>query len=107
MPSKAFSGHGFLQTRPFGAAAAGPGRSIGPPKADHKISCGQPADETILAPGRSRPETKWDCSRPNQIGGHVISTLENDSAHSEGWDPALWTIGTVIGVAILYVACLA
>ncbi|MGY3445079.1 hypothetical protein ACVW17_005080 [Bradyrhizobium sp. USDA 4473] len=23
-----------------------------------------------------------------------------------GWDPALWSIGTVIGVAILYVACL-
>ena len=36
-----------------------------------------------------------------------MSTLENDSAHSEGWDPALWTIGTVIGAAILYAACLA
>ena len=35
-----------------------------------------------------------------------MSTLENDSAHSEGWDSALWTIGTVIGAAILYVACL-
>ena len=35
-----------------------------------------------------------------------MSTLENDSAHLEGWDPAFWTIGTVIGAAILYVACL-
>jgi hypothetical protein len=34
-----------------------------------------------------------------------MSTLENDHA-TEGWDPALWSIGTVIGVAILYVACL-
>ena len=33
-------------------------------------------------------------------------TMENDSAQSEGWDPALWSIGTVLGVAILYVACL-
>ena len=35
-----------------------------------------------------------------------MSTLENDSIQPEGWDPALWTIGAVIGVAILYVACL-
>ena len=34
-----------------------------------------------------------------------MSTLENDY-RTEGWDPALWSIGTVIGVAILYVACL-
>jgi hypothetical protein len=35
-----------------------------------------------------------------------MSTLENDTSQHEGWDPALWSIGTVIGVAILYVACL-
>jgi hypothetical protein len=34
-------------------------------------------------------------------------TLEEDSAHSDGWDPALWTIAAVIGAAVLYVACLA
>ena len=34
-------------------------------------------------------------------------TVENDSAHSKSWDPALWSIGTVLGVAILYLACLA
>jgi hypothetical protein len=106
MPSKAFSGQGFLQTRPFWGRAACPGRSIGLPKPDHKISCEQPADETILALRRSRPETKGDCTGTNQIGGLVMSTLENDSTHSEGWDPALWTIGTVIGAAILYVACM-
>jgi hypothetical protein len=31
---------------------------------------------------------------------------ESDSTRSEGWDPALWSIGTVLGVAIFYVACL-
>ena len=41
-----------------------------------------------------------------------MSSIENDNTHlkdrhpAEGWDPALWSIGTVIGVAILYVACL-
>jgi hypothetical protein len=30
-----------------------------------------------------------------------------DSTRSEGWDPALWSIGTVLGAAIFYVACLA
>ena len=34
-------------------------------------------------------------------------TMEHDSAGSEGWDPALWSIGTVVAAAILYVACLA
>jgi hypothetical protein len=35
-----------------------------------------------------------------------MSTIENDSAGPESWDPALWSIGTVLGVAILYLACL-
>jgi hypothetical protein len=35
-----------------------------------------------------------------------MSTIENDSAHAEGWDPALWSIGTVLGIAIVYLACL-
>ena len=35
-----------------------------------------------------------------------MRTMENDSAQSEGWDPALWSIGTVLGVAIIYLACL-
>ena len=35
-----------------------------------------------------------------------MSPLENDSAHWEGWDPALWTIGTVIGAAILVLVLL-
>jgi hypothetical protein len=35
----------------------------------------------------------------------VMSMLSGN--RPEGWDPALWSIGTVIGVAILYVACLA
>ena len=35
-----------------------------------------------------------------------MSTIENDSQESESWDPALWSIGTVLGVAIVYLACL-
>ena len=35
-----------------------------------------------------------------------MSTSENDSAASESWDPALWSIGTVLGAAILYLVCL-
>jgi hypothetical protein len=34
-------------------------------------------------------------------------TSEDDNTRSEGWDPALWSIGTVLGAAIFYVACLA
>jgi hypothetical protein len=39
-------------------------------------------------------------------GGRVMSTIENDNAGSESWDPALWSIGTVLGIAIVYLACL-
>jgi len=35
-----------------------------------------------------------------------MSSNENGSAGSEGWDPALWSIGTVLGAAIVYLACL-
>ena len=35
-----------------------------------------------------------------------MPTIENDSSGSENWDPALWSIGTVLGVAIVYLACL-
>jgi hypothetical protein len=33
-------------------------------------------------------------------------TMEQDKAGSEGWDPALWSIGTVLSAAIFYLACL-
>ena len=33
-------------------------------------------------------------------------SIQNDSAGSESWDAALWSIGTVLGVAIVYLACL-
>ena len=35
-----------------------------------------------------------------------MSTVKNGSARSESWDPALWSIGTVLGAAIVYLACL-
>ena len=34
-------------------------------------------------------------------------TTENNRSVTESWDPALWSIGSVLGVAILYLACLA
>ena len=40
------------------------------------------------------------------MGGRVMSIIKNDRAESESWDPALWSIGTVLGVAIVYLACL-
>jgi hypothetical protein len=35
-----------------------------------------------------------------------MSTIKSDSAEAESWDPAIWSIGTVLGVAIVYLACL-
>jgi len=35
-----------------------------------------------------------------------MTPVENGSAGSESWDPALWSIGTVLGAAIVYLACL-
>ena len=35
-----------------------------------------------------------------------MSNIENDSAGSESWDPAICSIGTVLGIAIVYLACL-
>ncbi|MHC2251568.1 hypothetical protein ACVILK_001260 [Bradyrhizobium embrapense] len=34
-----------------------------------------------------------------------MQTLES-RPRPESWDPALWSIGTLLGIAILYVACL-
>jgi hypothetical protein len=35
-----------------------------------------------------------------------MSTIETDQGGSENWDPALWSIVTVLGAAIFYVAYL-
>jgi hypothetical protein len=35
-----------------------------------------------------------------------MSTIENGNAGSESWDPVLWSIGAVLGAAIVYLACL-
>jgi hypothetical protein len=35
-----------------------------------------------------------------------MTSIENDGVQPEDWDPALWSIGTVLGVAIVYLACL-
>ena len=31
-------------------------------------------------------------------------TIEND--RSDGWDPALWSMGTAFAIAVVYLACL-
>lgn len=33
--------------------------------------------------------------------------MGNDGNRTDGWDPALWSIGTALGAAIFYLACLA
>ena len=33
-----------------------------------------------------------------------MSTIETDHSRSGDWDPALWSIDTVLGAAIFYVA---
>ena len=35
-----------------------------------------------------------------------MTPIEDGGAGPEGWDPALWSIGTVLGAAIVYLACL-
>ena len=35
-----------------------------------------------------------------------MMTAEADRARSGDWDPALWSIGTVLAAAIIYLACL-
>ena len=34
-------------------------------------------------------------------------TTEIDKTRSDGWAPALWSIGTALGAAIFYLACMA
>ncbi len=33
-----------------------------------------------------------------------MSTMPNHRSESESWDPALWSIGAALGVAIFYLA---
>jgi len=35
-----------------------------------------------------------------------VTPIDNGGAGPESWDPALWSIGTVLGAAIVYLACL-
>ena len=68
----------------------------------------------IEAHGATGPLARVDWSNADRelqeiartSGGRVMSTIENDSAGSESWDPAIWSIGTVLGIAIVYLACL-
>jgi hypothetical protein len=33
-------------------------------------------------------------------------TIENDRSRSDGWDPALWSMGAALAAAVVYLACL-
>ena len=80
---------------------------------------GAPGETFRRAFGTQKPATKPLCGCHEVVPKHsgrllppnrkssecVMQTLES-RPRSEGWDPALWSIGTVLGIAILYVACL-
>ena len=83
------------------------------PPPTHKIlsaKCPFPAqkrpDETVLRPYVVILKQSGNVVAARISGGRVMSTIENDNAGSESWDPALWSIGAVLGVAIVYLACL-
>jgi hypothetical protein len=63
-------------------------------------------DETIFPPYVVVLKQSRDVVAARIMGGRVMSIIKNDRAESESWDPALWSIGTVLGVAIVYLACL-
>jgi hypothetical protein len=63
-------------------------------------------DETIFPPHVVVLKQSRDVVAARTLGGRAMSIIKNDRAESESWDPALWSIGTVLGVAIVYLACL-
>jgi hypothetical protein len=62
--------------------------------------------ETIFPPYVVVLKQSRDVVAARTMGGRVMSIINNDRAESESWDPALWSIGTVLGAAIVYLACL-
>ncbi len=62
-------------------------------------------DETIFLPHVVVLKQARDVVAVITSGDRVMSTIENGSTGPESWDPALWSIGTVLGVAIVYLAC--
>jgi len=36
-----------------------------------------------------------------------MRSMEHDNGGQQSWDPALWSIGAVVAIAILYLGCLA
>jgi hypothetical protein len=63
-------------------------------------------DETIFPAYVVVLKQSRDVVAARTLEGRVMSMIKNDSAGSESWDPALWSIGTVLGAAIVYLACL-
>src|SRR5262245_43326363 len=70
------------------------------------ISCAKVPGRNHFFALRSRPETDGEWIGGLKREGYAMTNFENGNAGSESWDPALWSIGTVLGVAIVYLACL-
>jgi hypothetical protein len=70
------------------------------------VSCAKRPDETIFPTHVFVLKQSRDVVAARILEGRVMSIIKNDSAESESWDPALWSIGTVLGAAIVYLACL-
>jgi hypothetical protein len=105
--------HGNRRKRGLRAPNTTPFGTKSRPALTHKILSAErpfPAqkhpDETILRPYVVILKQSGNVVTAIASGGRVMSTIENDGAGSESWDPALWAIGTVLGVAIVYLACL-
>jgi hypothetical protein len=91
---------------PFGGQKSTPPRrtEFEPPSA--RSPSQKRRDETIFPPHVVVLKQSRDVVAARTMGGRVMSIIKNDSAGSESWDPALWSIGTVLGAAIVYLACL-
>jgi hypothetical protein len=72
--------------------------------AKRRISTAKPANETIF--GCCAVVRKQSAAK-SLINKNWRRIMDNDSTRSESWDPALWSIGTALGAAIFYLACLA
>ena len=64
-----------------------------------------PQTAGVIKAGKPVAITSWHFGY-SLTGESVMSILETEHGRSGDWDPALWSIVTVLGAAIFYVACL-
>ena len=66
-----------------------------------------PATKPLCTPDAVALKHSRRVLAPNRRNLERVMSMLESKPRPEGWDPALWSIGTVLGIAILYVACLA